>query len=152
MFDTIYGWFSSLFGGDLDSYLLGRICPTDTTEESWGASHYVMYGLIALGIALAVMLIYYYVINHPRFNKWWSWMLMMLLVGVSNLLVGAGITLGDLGAGEIGDCMINSENGGIHDYNCWMFGLANFFLSAIFFILFSFAFKWWSTNCKRTPV
>jgi len=152
MFDAIYGWFSSLYGGDLDSYLLGYICPTKDMEASWGASHYAMYGFIALGIALAVVLIFYYVINHPRFNKWWSWVLMLVLVGLSNLFIGAGITLGDLWAGDIGDCLINGDNGGIYSVNCWMFGLANFFISAIFFIIFSFGLKWWSTNCKRCPV
>lgn len=151
MFDTIYGWFSSMFGGDLDSYLLGYICPTEEAEASWGTSQYTMYGWIALGTALAIVLIYYYVINHPRFNKWWSWALILLLVGLSNLFVGAGMTLSDLSAGNIGDCLINGENGGIYDYNCWMFGLANFFVSAIFFIIFSVGLKWWSTNCKRTP-
>ncbi|MDR0603768.1 MAG: hypothetical protein LBG80_05635 [Bacteroidales bacterium] len=151
MFDTIYGWFSSLFGGDLDSYLLGYVCPAEDTEESWGASQYTMYGFIALGIALVIMLIYYYAINHPRFNRWWSWILMLLLVGLSNFFIGAETTLSDLWAGNIGDCLINGGNGGVYDINCWMFGLANFFVSVIFFIIFSIGLKWWSANCKRTP-
>jgi len=151
MFETIYGWLSSLFGGDLDSYLLGYICPTEGIEEAWGASQYIMYGFIALGIALAITLIYYYVINHPRFNKWGSWLLMMMLVGVSNLFIGAGITLSDLWSGNIGDCLVSGGNGGVDVSTCWMFGLANFCVSIIFFIAFSIGLKWWSTSCKRVP-
>jgi hypothetical protein len=151
MFDTIYGWFVSLYGGDLDSYLQGYICPTEEAGESWGASQYPMYGFIALGIALGVTLIYYYVINHPRFNKLWSWLLVLLAVGLSNLFVGALMTSGDLAAGNIDDCLIGGGTGGISDANCWMFGLADFFVSAIFFIIFSVGLKWWSISCKRTP-
>ena len=151
-FETIYRWFAALFGGDMADYLSGYVCPSKETEGGYiGSNQFVMYGFIALGIALAVMLIYYYVINHPRFNKWWSWLLMLVFVGLSNLFIGSIMTLNDLNAGNIGDCLINGENGGIFNSNCWMFGLANFFVSAIFFIVFSIGLKWWSTNCKRTP-
>jgi hypothetical protein len=151
-FETIYRWFAALFGNDMADFLSGYVCPSEETEGGYLASNqFLMYGFIALGIALAVMLIYYYVINHPRFNRWWSWLLMLLVVGLANFFIGAGMTLGDLSAGNIGDCLINGENGGIYGTNCWMFGLADFFVSAIFFIILSVAFKWWSINCKRTP-
>lgn len=151
-FETIYRWFASLFGGDMADYLSGYVCPSDESEGGYLASNqFLMYGLIALGIALAVVLIYYYVINHPSFNKWWSWLLMLVVVGLSNLFVGALMTSGDLAAGNIGECLISGENGGIYNSNCWMFGFANFFISAIFFIIFSIGLKWWSTSCKRTP-
>ena len=137
-FETIYRWFATLFGGDMADYLSGYVCPSEETEGGYiGNNQFVMYGFIALGIALAVMLIYYYVINNPRFIKWWHWLLMLVLVGLSNLFIGAVMALNDLNAGNIGDCLINGENGGIFNSNCWMFGLANFFVSAIFFIIFS---------------
>jgi hypothetical protein len=152
LFETIYRWFASLFGGDLADYLSGYICSSEETEGGYlGSNQFVMYGFIALAIALVIVVIYYYGINHPRFNKWWSWLLMLLLVGLSNLFIGALMTSGDLAAGEIGDCLINGENGGIYDSNCWMFGLANFIVSVLFFIIFSVGLKWWSTNCKRSP-
>lgn len=151
-FETIYRWFISFFGGDMADYLSGYVCESDTSEGGFlGRNQFTMYGFIALGIALAIVLIYYYVINHPRFVKWWSWMLMLLLVGVLNLIIGGAMTVGDLNAGEIGDCLLNGENGGVYASNCWMFGLANFFVSAIFFIIFSIGLKWWSTSGKRTP-
>jgi len=151
-FETIYRWFASLFGGDMADYLSGYVCPSEESEGGYLASNqFIMYGVIALGIAFVVMFFYYYIINHPRFNKWWSWLLMLLLVGLSNLFIGALITSDDLSVGNMGECLINGENGGIYDSNCWMFGLADFWVSAIFFIIFSIGLKWWSTNCKRTP-
>lgn len=152
VFETIYRWFVALFGSDMADFLAGYQCPSEESEGGYLASNqFIMYGFIALGTALAIVLIYYYVINHPRFNKWWSWLLMLVLVGSINLFTGAIMTSNDLAAGNIGECLINGANGGIYATNCWMFGLANFFVSAIFFIIFSICLKWWSTNCKYTP-
>ena len=142
MFETIYGWFVSMFGYDLDRYLLGWCCE----EEAWIFSNqYLKYGVIALCIALSVTLVYYYVIDHPRFIRWWHWLLMLLLVSFSNFFIGGRATLGDLNSGNIGECF------NVFPSDCWMFGLANFFVSAMFFIIFSFCLKWWSTSGKRTP-
>ena len=33
----------------------------------------------------------------------------------------------------------------------WGFGFANFFVSAILFIILSFLLKWGSSNCKHAP-
>ena len=151
-FETIYRWFASFFGGDLADFLSGYVCPSEESEGGYfGSNQFIMYGFIALAIALVVMFVYYYVINHPRFNKLVHWMLMLLLVGISNLFISAIMTLGDLNAGGIGECLIFGERGGIDINTVIGFGLANFIVSAIFFIIFSFAFKWWSTNCKRVP-
>ncbi|MCL1938560.1 MAG: hypothetical protein FWF52_09230 [Candidatus Azobacteroides sp.] len=151
-FEVIYRLLVSFFGDDLADYLSGYVCPSEESEGGFlGSNHFVMYSIIALVVALVVMLVYYYAINSPKFNTWKSWLLMLLLVGMSNLLVGALNTSGNLAAGEIGECLVNGGNGGIYAYNCWMFGFANFLVSAIFFIIFSFAFKWKSTNCKYSP-
>lgn len=148
----IYRWFASFFGGDMANYLSGYVCPSETTNGGYiGENQFTMYGFIALGIALAIVLIYYYVINHPRFNKLWSWLLMLLLVGISNFTIGGSMTLGDLYDGNMEDCLMNGQNGGIDTVNCWMFGLANFLVSTIFFIILSIGLKWWSSSCKRTP-
>jgi len=152
-FETIYRWFASFFGGDMADYLSGYICPSDDSEGGYlGNNQFITYGFIALGIALVVMLIYYYVINHPRFNKWWSWLLMLLLVGVSNLAIAVGMLWGvwDTVTDDI-VCLIEGGSGGINENTCIGFSIANFIVSILFFIILSIAFKWWSTNCKRCP-
>ena len=148
VFEVIYRWFLGLFGENMADFLAGFDC---SAEDYVLTNQFLMYGFMAMGVALAMVFIYYYVINHPRFNKLWHWLVMLGVVGLVNLFIGAGMTLGDLNAGNIGDCLMNGENGGIYDSDCWMFGLANFFVSAMFFIVFSIGLKWWSTNCKRTP-
>jgi hypothetical protein len=151
-FETIYRWFAALFGGDMADYLSGYICPSEESEGGYlGNNQYIMYGFIALGVALAVMLIYYYVINHPRFNKWWSWLLMLLLVGVSNFVIAISMLWNEWYTVGTAECLIAGENGGIDGNTCVGFGIAHAIVSMLFFIIFSVAFKWWSTNCKRSP-
>lgn len=151
-FETIYRWFSSFFGGDMADYLAGWICETDEKEGCYcGNNQFIMYGLIALSISLAIMLIYYYVINHPRFNKWWSWVLMLLLVGISNFAIAIGRLWDEYYTVGTAECLIAGGNGGIDRNTVIGFGFANFIVSALFFIIFSIGLKWWSTNCKRTP-
>ena len=151
-FETIYRWFTFLFGGDLADYLSGYVCPSEETEGGYLAhNQFVMYGFIALGIALACVLLYYYVINHPRFNSRWSWLLVLFVVGLADFFVGSGMTHSDLLAGNMEDCLLNGANGGIDNFHCRMFGLVDFFVSVIFFIIFSIGLKWWSPSCKRTP-
>jgi len=151
-FETIYRWFASFFGGDMADYLSGYICPSGDSEGGYlGNNQFVTYGFIALGIALVVMLIYYYVINHPRFNKWWSWLLMLLLVGVSNFAIAIGMLWNEWYTVGTAECLIAGGNGGIDINTLIGFGIANFIVSILFFIILSIAFKWWSTNCKRCP-
>ena len=150
-FETIYRWFIKLFGANFADYLAGFDCQ----EESYiGNNQFISFGIIAVIVAIVFMLLYYYVINHPRFNRWWSWLIMLILTGTVNLFVGWKIVSSHLAAGNIGDCLLYNADKTmtlIGQMNCWGFGLANFIVSVLWFILFSFCFKWGSRNCKYSP-
>jgi hypothetical protein len=151
-FETIYRWFASFFGGDMADYLSGYICPSEESEGGYlGYNQYNTYGPFALVIALAVMLIYYYGINHPRFNTWRSWLVMLFLVGVSNFVIAVGMLWNEWYTVGTAECLIAGGNGGIDGNTCLSFGMAHSIISILFFIIFSIGLKWWSTNCKRTP-
>jgi hypothetical protein len=153
---TIYCWFESLFGKYLADHLWGYDCNT----ESFSAKIiFNQIGLITILISLALVLTYYYAINHPRFHRWWHWSLILLLSGIINFFIAYGWTNFDFSNGIIGDCLMymRDEEGDIISYlivgsDCWMFGIVNFIVSAMFFILFSFIFKWGSRNCKYSPI
>lgn len=147
MFESIYSLFSSFFGYSLDDYLYGFTC----SQETMASNQYIMYGMVALGSALFGMILFYYIINHPRFNKVTHWLIILLLVALLNLLFGGIITSNDLSSLTIPECFITNDSGGITTANCWMFGLANAIVAICFFIVFSIVGKWWSTNCKCTP-
>lgn len=151
-FETIYRWFASFFGGDMADYLSGYICPSEDSEGGYlGTNQFISFGFIALGTALLITIIYYYVINNSRFNQIWSWLLMVLLVALSNFGIAVGILWNQWYNDGTAECLINGSNGGIDSSNCLGFGFAHSIISILFFILFSISLKWWSTNCKRTP-
>lgn len=150
---NIYCWFESLFG----QYLADHLWGFDGSGYS-RANVFNYIGLISLAISLLLVLTYYYIINHPRFNRWWSWLIVLLINGIINLFIGYAWTVSDYLNGNIADTLMytRDENGEIASNlimtsDCWGFGIANFFVSTLFFIVLSFCLKWWSRNCKHSP-
>lgn len=143
IFETIYGWFVSIYGQDLDQFLLGGVCDGDSISEWTGRFLYTPIGMVTLAIAAIIFVVYYYVINSSKWNKPWHWLLVMLLVGIINLFVGYAWTSSELP--NIGECL------NVVEVDCWLFGLANLLVSWLFFIVLTIAFKWWSSSCRRTP-
>ena len=150
---NIYCWFESIFGLNLADHLWGFDGVAYTKPILYNT-----IGIIAIVISLLLVLIYYYAINHPRFHKWWSWLIVLIFNSTINLFIGYAWCINDFKNGHIADSLryLRDENGEITEYlitvgDCWGFGIANFIVSAMFFTLFSFSLKWWSSNCKYSP-
>ena len=163
LFGSLYCWFESLFGQNLAEHLWGYNCETESYSNS---NAFYGIGLITLAISLTLVIIYYYVINHPRFNRWWSWLIVLGVTGVISLFVGYQWVAIDYVNGYIGDCLMYVRDGDgniisylIHDADCWMFGVANLIISIGFFMLISFivnvvgrfSHQLASRNCKYSP-
>jgi len=151
-----------MYGNELYEYLKGNDCD----GVFIGPDHFLTIGLIMIGISLLVFIAYYYLINHPRYNRWYHWGTFLFLTGIFNLFIGFGYTYSKLNGGNIPACFTYSQieatdDGSIFgvdgteilfNSNCWQFGLANAIIAIAFFIIFTFAFKWWSRNCKHSPL
>lgn len=147
-FGSIYCWFEEFFGLDLANYLWGQASPLAQTNG------FIGIGWAMLGISLVVCVLFYYVVNHPRLCNWWGWGLFLLINAVVNFIVGWQYVLKDYYA----DLMVTVDpstnqkvplNIGESELVC--FGLSNMILSLLMFVLFSFIFKWKSTNCSHSP-
>ena len=156
----IYCWFESLFGQFLAEYLWGYNCQTEIYD---GKNLFNSIGIIAIVISLVFVLAYYYLplflFNHPRSNRWWNWLIILLIAGGINFFIAYGWTINDLLNGDIGDCLMYTRDSDgniisqlIYKKDCWLFGLSNFFVSSMFFIVWSLIFKWRSRNCKHSPI
>ena len=88
-FGTIYSWFQSLWCDNLNLYLWGY---EPATQSYSGTNIYNIAGLVTVIVALVVVLVYYYIINHPRWCKWWSWLITLLLNSVVGLFVAFGMS------------------------------------------------------------
>lgn len=136
-FETIYRWFASFFGGDMADYLSGYICPSPNLDGGYfGKNQFITFGFIALFSALLISFLFYF-INHPKFNKLWSWLLMLILVGFSNFLIGITMLWNIWNYVGTAECLISGQNGGIDSTTCLGFALVNGIVSSGFFIIFS---------------
>ncbi|GHU72551.1 hypothetical protein FACS189413_15770 [Bacteroidia bacterium] len=152
----IYGWFESIYGASLTDYLWGYNCDTQTYDNP---NLFNSIGLVTLSVVLSVVLLYYYVINHPRLNRARHWFLFLLIASVVSFLIAYYWVSVDYNTGIIPDCLIytRDEQGAIlsqlmFSADLGQFGIANALVSALEFIVFSFIFKWGSSNCKHSPV
>lgn len=150
---NIYCWFETFFGQYLAEHLWGF-----DGEEYSLSNIYNTIGLLAIVISLFFVVFYYYILNHPRLSRWWAWSIVLVINGIVNLFVGYAWTVSDYLNGNIADSLMFARNEEgqivselIKKSDCWGFGIANFFVATILFIIFSFCLKWWSTNCKHSP-
>lgn len=147
-FGSIYCWFEDFFGIELANYLWGESSLLSQTNS------FIGIGWSMFGISFAMVLIYYYVVNHPQLNHWWGWIIFLVINGIINFIVGWQWVLKDYYDGK----MITIDPAtnlqiplNIGESEIIYFGVSNMFISVIAFIVFSFILKWWSTNCSRAP-
>lgn len=147
-FGSIYCWFEEFFGIELANYLWGESSLLSQTNS------FIGIGWSMFGISFAMVLIYYYVINHPQLNHWWGWIIFLVINGIINFIVGWQWVLKDYYDGKMItiDPATNLQMPlNIGESEIIYFGVSNMFISVIAFIAFSFILKWWSTNCSRAP-
>lgn len=147
-FGSLYCWMEEFFGLELANYLWGESSPEQ------GGNMYIGIGLTMLGVSLLVAVIYYYVVNHPRLNNWWGWLIFFGINAVTSFIVGWQWVLKDYYAGKM--VTENKATGRIEDLpidisDILAFGVTDMIDAMVAFILFSYLIKWWSTNCSRAP-
>ncbi len=102
---------------------------------------YTVLGTGTILINLVLVLLFYYGINRPNFSRWYNWLL-MLIVGVSTSFVFSYFLI------------YNKFEGLGYLYETIQyisFSIRNAIFSVVLFIIFTYLFKWWSTNAKGTP-
>ena len=147
-FGSIYCWLEDFFGTELADYLWGEASMYQTSNM------FIGIGLSMLCISFFIVVCYYYIINHPRLNNWWGWLIFLGVNAVLNFIVGWQWVLKDYYAGlmvkkhpatgEIVDLPIYSDD-------ILAFGVTNMIDGILAFIILPYIIKWWSTNCSRAP-
>ena len=148
LFGSIYCWLEDFFGLELADYLWGQSSPEQQSNM------YIGIGLSMLCISFLMAVTYYYVINHPRLNNWWGWLIFAGLNAAINFVVGWQWVLKDYYDGLMVkfDPATNKEiDLDIFPSDIIAFGVTNMINAMIVFFVFSYIIKWWSTNCSRAP-
>jgi len=147
-FGSIYCWLEEFFSLELANYLWGESTPLQNSNM------FIGIGLTMLLLSLGVAVCYYYIVNHPRLNNWWGWLIFLCANGIVNFVVGWQWVLKDYYAGKM---VIESNTTGkvkdlpIDTSDILAFGVTNMIDAIIAFVLISYIIKWWSTNCSRAP-
>jgi len=142
--ETLFRKFlGGLFNSNLAEHLSGW---DEATGDYTKANIFSLAGIIALIIAITLCVAYYYLINHPRFNRWWNWLTILITVAILNFGIGFGLALSDVLKDNI-----SSDIAAISWIDCLGFGFANLIIASLFFIICSFIIKWGSRNAKYSP-
>lgn len=102
---------------------------------------YKTVGIIVIIVTWAIAAIYYYVINSVKFDRWYHWLAMLGIASVAAPVICYFVVSSQL------------EEGGA-DYGSaeTTFAFYNILVSALMFIIASFSMRWWSSNCRHTPI
>lgn len=143
-FGRIYELFSrmGLYGSPLEMYLYGYDC--EMMDYS-GSPLFGTFGLIMLLLAIVPAVLFYHVIDHPRFNKSRHWLLVLGVAGLLLFVVPWFWLDNHLTAGKIcADLVVNTSD-------ITGFAAANTLLGLLFYTAVSFIIRSGSRNGSCTP-
>jgi hypothetical protein len=150
-FAPIYELLQDLYGQFLGYHLYGYDCEFNITNQSL----YALIGSLMIMISFVICILFYYAINHPRFNRWYHWLIMLVMNAGINFYIAYDITKSELDLGKIcKDFVTDPQTNAIQidATNCMGFGFDNAIIATLFFVLFSFIVRWWSRNCSTCPI
>lgn len=111
------------------------------SNEMYNENLYMLVAIVTAVVAWALAGLYYYVINSVSFSRWYHWLVVLLAACVVaptiNYAYPAGI-FEDLG----------------YDFSAqlYSFAVVDMAVEAVLFVIASFSMRWWSSNCRHTPI
>ncbi|WP_281698518.1 hypothetical protein [Hallella colorans] len=111
---------------------------SEFANEMYNENHYFVVAVISSMMAWGVAALFYYVINSVSFSRWYHWLLSLLAVSIVAPVVNY-IYL---------DGVLSIDYSG----KLFNFSIIDFVVTAVLFIIASFAIRWWSGNCRHTPI
>lgn len=148
LFGSIYCWLEDFFGLPLADYLWGISSP------SQGSVMFIGIGLSMIILSFIMVVLFYYIVDHPRLNNWWGWSIFLGVNAIINFFIGWQWVLKDYYDGfmiRIDPSSGKEVNLPIFESDLLAFGVTNMIDAIIAFFIFSYIIKWWSTNCSRAP-
>lgn len=111
------------------------------SNEMYNEHLYIPVALVTAFVAWVLAGIYYYVINSVRFSRWYHWLIMLL----------AAIVLAPTINYMYPDSVFSSLG---YDFSVQLFNfsMANLVVEAVLFVVASYSIRWWSSNCRHTPI
>lgn len=111
------------------------------SNEMYNQNLYLVVAVVTALIAWAAAGIYYYAINSVSFSRWYHWLIVLGVAAVSAPTIN-----------YIYPNSIFSGDGLDFSAQLFSFCVMDFVVEAVLFIIASFSIRWWSSNCRHTPI
>ncbi len=112
------------------------------SDNMYNLGIYDTVAMVITAVAWVGAGVYYYVINSVRFDRWWHWLAMLAVVAVLTPVACYSVNVS-----------VFSDNGGIsYPAETAAFQTATVLYSVLMFVVASFSIRWWSSNCRHTPI
>lgn len=111
------------------------------SNEMYNQNLYIIVALITTIIAWGGMAIYYYAINSVSFSRWYHWLITVAVCMVLSATVNYMVV----------DHFFAIEQMSF-DRQLFNFCIYDAFTTAILCIVSAFSIRWWSSNCRHTPI
>jgi hypothetical protein len=114
---------------------------TEFSNEMYNENIYFVVAVVTAAVAWVAAALFYYVINSVSFSRWYHW---LLTLGVASLLAAV--------VSYVYPNSVFSDLG--YDFTSQLFGfcVVDFAVTVILFVVASFSMRWWSSNCRHTPI
>jgi len=108
---------------------------------------YIPVGISLFLSVILLLVIFYYLIDHPRFNKWPHWLLYVAIICILNFGLAFFFTYSEL------SLIYQIQNTPLPYWaDFWIFSLINFLYAFLLSIAVSLMIRWWSRNCSTCPI
>lgn len=111
------------------------------SNEMYNNGLYFVASLSTAIIAWLCAAIFYYGINSVLFSRWYHWLVMLVIAGI----IVTAINVPYLES-------VFSDNGIDFSKELAVFAVVNIIIECIIYTIASFSMRWWSTNCRHTPI
>jgi hypothetical protein len=113
------------------------------SQTMYDNNMYLIIAIITVIIVWGFAALFYYFINSVRFARWYNWLLILVIAAlISSIVTYYYLDYNFIEAGYDESISVQLTN----------FTIINLAVTIVLFIIVSFSIRWWSGNCRHTPV
>ena len=110
-------------------------------DKMYNLSMYPVIAGITILVSWGGAAIYYYVINSVKFDRWYHWLAVLGIVAVLAPVIC-----------YIYNDAVFASNGLLYIGESIKFEMQTVLFAALLYIVASYSIRWWSSNCRHTPI
>lgn len=111
------------------------------SDQMYNHNIYGIITLITVATTWTAAGIYYYVINSVKFSRWYHWSCVLAIVTLITPIICYAV-----------NNSIFEQNNLSYTTEAISLEFCNAIFSAAMFVIASFSIRWWSSNCRHTPI